>query len=165
MASDPAIAERPRLRLTRVFNAPRALIWAAWTKPEMLVRWLGPVEFPSISATCDLRVGGKWSATLQSSGGEQLLRQHGTYLEVIPEERLVFTFKWEGDHEDGTPVDTQVTIALSDAPGGRTQMEFIHAELKSPQSMAGHRHGWTSSFGRLDRWIAQGVDEIARQDP
>lgn len=161
MPSDAACEDRPTLHLTRFFNAPRAVLWAVWTKPEMLVRWLGPVEFPSISATSDLRVGGQWSATLQAASGDKLLRQYGTYLDVVPEERLVFTFKWEGDHEDGTPVDTQVTVELSDAPGGRTRMDFTHAQLKSLQSMAGHRHGWTSSFGRLDHWLANELDEAA----
>ena len=153
MPIEAASIERPTLRIQRVFDAPRALLWAAWTKPEMLVRWLGPVDWPAISATCDLRVGGRWSATLRSGSGEQL-RQHGIYLEIVPEERLVFTFKWEGDHEDGPPVDTQVTVALSDSADGGTQLDFTHAELKSPQSLAGHRQGWTSSFARLDAWLA-----------
>jgi len=155
MANEATQGDRPTLHLVRYLNAPRALVWAAWTKPEMLVRWLGPVEFPSISAKSDLRVGGAWSATLQAADGNQLLRQHGMYLEVEWEQRLVFSFKWEGDHEDGTPVDTEVTVELSDAPDGRTRMEFTHAHLKSLKSKSGHRHGWMSSFGRLDDWLVE----------
>ncbi|WP_156681037.1 SRPBCC family protein [Sphingomonas profundi] len=154
MATDPIVDDRPTLHIRRLFDAPRALLWAAWTRPEMIVRWLGPVEWPAVSATSDLRVGGRWSATLESADGSRSLRQHGVYLEIVPEERLIFTFRWEGDHEDGAPVDTQVTVALDDAPGGRTRLDFTHAELKSAQSLAGHRHGWESSFGRLDAWLA-----------
>lgn len=142
--------ERPTLRMQRSFNAPRSLLWAIWTKPEMLVRWFGPAHCPAISAESDLRVGGSWSATLQWTIDGEQLRSHGVYLEIVPERRLVFTFRWEGDHEDGPPVDTCVTVMLSDETGGLTQLELTHAELKSPKSLAGHREGWMSSFDRLD---------------
>jgi uncharacterized protein YndB with AHSA1/START domain len=140
------------LLVDRIFAAPRALVWSAWTKPEMLVRWLGPMEWPSISATQDLTVGGRWSATLQNAEGSTL-EQTGEYREIVPFKRLVFTFKWVGDHEDGEPVDTLVTVDLWDTPSGHTQMRFEHQFLKSEASLAGHRHGWMDSFNRLDRWL------------
>lgn len=146
------------LDIDRVFDAPRALVWAAWTSAEMLVRWLGPDEWPAISASQDFVVGGRWSAVLQDRSG-RMLEQAGEYREIVPLERLVFTFKWIGDHEDGEPADTLVTLMLSDAPGGRTRMRFSHAFLKSGASVEGHRHGWSSSFDRLDDWIASGARE------
>jgi uncharacterized protein YndB with AHSA1/START domain len=154
MTSDPAAVDRPTLHLQRVFNAPRALLWAAWTKPEMIVRWMGPVTWPAISHTSDFKVGGRWSATLESTAGEGSYHQFGTYLEIVPEERLVFTFKWADGHEDGTPVDTLVTVTFNDSPGGRTLLDFTHAELKSPLSAERHEYGWASTFDRLDQWIA-----------
>ncbi len=152
--SDPHLLE-----VDRVFDAGRALVWAAWTTPEMFVRWLGPIDFPAVSASQDLVVGGRWSAMLQNASGD-ILEQRGEYREIVPLERLVFTFKWVGDHEDGAPVDTLVTVMLSDAPGGRTRMLFRHAFLKSSASLDGHRHGWASSFGRLDEWL---VSTIAKE--
>lgn len=125
----------------------------------MIVRWLGPVTWPAISYTSDFKVGGRWSATLQSAAGEGVYHQFGVYLEILPEERLVFTFKWADGHEDGTPVDTEVTVILSDAPGGGTLLDFTHAELKSSLSAERHAYGWTSSFDRLDAWIAQTVSK------
>jgi uncharacterized protein YndB with AHSA1/START domain len=154
MTTDPAVIERPTLRMQRVFNAPRALLWSAWTKPEMIVRWLGPVTWPAISHTSDFRVGGRWSATLESTTGEGTYQQFGVYMEIVPEERLVFSFKWADGHEDGTPVDTLVTVVLSDDASGGTQLDFTHAELKSPLSAERHHYGWTSTFDRLDQWIA-----------
>lgn len=154
MARDPVSVDRPILHIQRVFDAPRTLLWSAWTKPEMIVRWLGPVTWPAISHTSDFRIGGRWSATLQSTTGQGTYEQSGVYLEIVPEERLVFTFKWADGHEDGTPVDTQVTVVLSDRPGGRTLLEFTHAELKSALSAERHRYGWTSTFDRLDQWLA-----------
>ena len=162
MSRDPASIERPTLYMQRVFDAPRALLWSAWTKPEMIVRWLGPVTWPAINYTSDFKVGGSWSATLESRAGEGTYRQYGIYLEIVPEERLVFTFRWAEGHEDGTPVDTQVTVVLSDSVDGGTRLDFTHAELKSALSAERHRYGWVSTFDRLDQWIAHRTQPSAR---
>ena len=150
------LATRPTLHMQRVFDAPRALVWRAWTNPEVMVLWLGPVEWPAISASQDLRVGGAWRACLRSPQTGQELWQGGVYREIVPEERLVFTFKWDESHEDGPPVDTLVTVEFSDAPGGGTLMDFTHEGLKSEQSLVGHRYGWTSTFERLEAFLAAG---------
>ena len=106
------------LDIDRVFDAPRALVWAAWTNAEMLVRWLGPDDWPAISVSQDFVVGGRWSAVLQDRSG-RTLEQAGEYREIVPLERLVFTFRWIGDHEDGHPADTL-------RPGHRSPAEFHH---------------------------------------
>ncbi|MDQ3125402.1 MAG: SRPBCC domain-containing protein, partial [Pseudomonadota bacterium] len=91
---------------------------------------------------------------LRSPDTGQDLWQGGVYREIVPNERLVFTFKWDESHEDGPPADTLVTIELSDAPGGGTLMDFTHEGLKSEQSLTGHKHGWTSTFERLEAFLA-----------
>jgi uncharacterized protein YndB with AHSA1/START domain len=149
MSHVEAIAARPSLHLQRVFDAPRALVWKAWTTPETVVLWLGPVEWPAVSVSQDLRVGGEWRACLRSPETGQDLWQGGVYREIVPPERLVFTFKWDESHEDGPPVDTLVTVEFAELPDGRTRMDFTHEGLKSEQSLVGHRHGWTSTFERL----------------
>jgi uncharacterized protein YndB with AHSA1/START domain len=144
------------LELTRIFDAPRELLWLAWSRPDMRVAWLGPVEWPAVSCENDLRVGGAWRTCLRSATSDDALWQGGVYREVIEPERMVFTFKWDSsDHEDGPPVDTLVTIDFTALPDGRTRMDFRHEGLKSEESLAGHRHGWTSTFDRLDQWIEQ----------
>lgn len=151
-----SIATRPTLQMQRHFDAPRPLVWRAWTTPEVMVLWLGPVEWPAVSATQDLRVGGEWRACLRSPETGQDLWQGGVYREIVPNERLVFTFKWDESHEDGPPVDTLVTVQLSDAADGGTLMDFTHEGLKSEQSLTGHKHGWTSTFERLEAFLAAG---------
>lgn len=153
-----AIAVRPSLHLQRVFDAPRALVWKAWTTPETVVLWLGPVEWPAVSVSQDLRVGGEWRACLRSPETGEDLWQGGIYREIVPPERLVFTFKWDDSHEDGPPVDTLVTVEFAELPDGRTRMDFTHEGLKSEQSLAGHRHGWTSTFERLEAFLADDGD-------
>lgn len=153
------IAARPALSLRRVFDAPRPLVWRAWSRPEILVLWMGPVEWPAFSVTNDFRVGGAWRIGLRSPETGEELWQGGVYREIIEPERLAFTFKWEGDnHEDGPAVDTLVTVELAETADGRTEMNFTHEGLKNERSLAGHRHGWTSTADRLEAWLAANPD-------
>ncbi|AGH47922.1 activator of Hsp90 ATPase 1 family protein [Sphingomonas sp. MM-1] len=143
-----------RLCITRIFDAPRELVWRAWTRPEMLIAWYGPPDWPAVHIEQDLSPGGRWRACLRSPADGRVLWQGGRYCEVVPPEKLVFTFKWESDdHEDGAPVDTLVTVLLRELPGGRTRMDFLQTGLKSETSVGGHRHGWTTSFDRLEHWL------------
>jgi uncharacterized protein YndB with AHSA1/START domain len=154
-SAETTTGARPTLRMQRIFDAPRALVWKAWTTPETMVLWLGPVEWPAVHVSQDLRVGGEWRACLRSPDTGQDLWQGGAYLEIAPPERLVFTFKWDESHEDGPPVDTVVSVGLHETDDGRTRMEFTHEGLKSEQSLTGHTHGWTSTLDRLEAFLRQ----------
>lgn len=158
MTLDDDLDTRPTLQMRRTFDAPRTLVWRAWSRPEILVLWMGPVEWPAVSATADFRVGGAWRICLRSPETGQDLWQGGTYREIVEPERLVFSFRWDESHEDGPPVDTLVTVVLSETDDGRTVMDFTHAGLKSEQSLTGHRHGWTSTAERLEAWLAAHPD-------
>lgn len=141
------------LHMERVFDAPRDLVWRAWTRPEVVVLWLGPVEWPAVKVEQDLRVGGLWRAGLKSAEGDEVLWQGGMYREVDPPRRLVFTFRWDESHEDGPPADTLVTVQFDETNDGKTRMRFTHQGLKSERSLTGHEYGWTSTFGRFDAWL------------
>lgn len=147
-----------RLDLTRTFDAPRILVWRAWTLPEMRIHWMGPVEWPMVSGTNDLRVGGEWRACLRSVETGEDLWQGGHYREIVEPERLVFTFKWDESHEDGPPADTLVTIELHETADGRTRMDFTHEGLKSDRSLTGHEYGWNSTLDRLETWLTAPTD-------
>jgi uncharacterized protein YndB with AHSA1/START domain len=148
------LAVRPTLNMQRTFDAPRALVWNAWSQPEVLVLWMGPVEWPAVKVANDFRVGGAWRICLRSPETGEDLWQGGVYREIVEPARLVFTFKWDESHEDGPPADTLVTVVLTELDGGRTRMDFTHAGLKSEQSLTGHRHGWNSTIDRLEAWLA-----------
>lgn len=147
-----------RLDLTRTFEAPRPLVWAAWTRPEMRVHWMGPAEWPMVKGTNDLRIGGEWRACLRSVETGEDLWQGGHYREIDEPWRLVFTFRWDESHEDGPPADTLVTVELHETTEGRTRMDFTHEGLKSERSLTGHTHGWTSTMDRLEAWLAANPD-------
>jgi len=151
-------AARPTLRMQRTLDAPRDLVWHAWSNPEVLVLWMGPVEWPAVRASCDFRVGGAWRICLRSPTTGDELWQGGIYREIEAPARLVFTFRWDESHEDGPPVDTLVTVDLTETADGKTIMDFTHEGLKSEQSLTGHRHGWTSTADRLEAWLANNRD-------
>lgn len=142
------------LELVREFAVARERVWLAWTRPEAIVKWLGPPDWPAVEVTADVRSGGAWRACLRSTTGDQLLWQSGRYLVVQPPGRLEFTFAWEGsNHEDGPGVETHVTVILEATAAGGTRMQFSQVGLASQQSAAGHTLGWEGTFERLDLFL------------
>lgn len=141
-----ALAE-PELVIMRVFNAPREVVWRAWTDPKHAVRWWGPKEYPATDLEMDLRPGGIWRGRLRSPTDGSELSHKGVFREVTPPERLVFTFSWDEDGERG--LETLVTITFADQ-GDKTLMEFRQIPFQSVEERDGHRYGWGSAFERLD---------------
>jgi uncharacterized protein YndB with AHSA1/START domain len=91
------------LHITRVFDAPRELVWKVWTEPEHAKHWAGPRQFMATHFENDRRPGGKWRLCLHSDGfdtGDGVLRkldlcQGGENREIVEPERLVYTFQWD----------------------------------------------------------------------
>ena len=149
-SGDAALADR-ELVITRVFDAPRELVFRMWTDPEHLAHWWGPRDYPAGKVEMDPRPGGRWRHCLISSAGDMSLWHHGTYREIAPPERIVFTFQWEEEGERG--IETVVTITFAEE-GGKTRMTFRQAPFQSDVERDGHGMGWTSSFDRLDEALA-----------
>jgi uncharacterized protein YndB with AHSA1/START domain len=139
------------LTIVRVFDAPRELVFKAWTDPKHAMRWWGPRDYPAVSIDMDVRPGGVWRNCLRAADGSRELWVGGTFREVAPPERLVFTFAWEEEGERG--LQTLVTIAFADE-GGKTRMTFRQTPFESLGERDGHQGGWTSSFDRLEEHLA-----------
>jgi len=92
---------KPELVIERVFDAPRQLVWQAWTDPQQMLKWGGPRSHPIVHGEGEFKVGGKWRACLRSVETGEDLWQGGEYREIKPPEKLVHTFHWEDD--DGKP--------------------------------------------------------------
>src|SRR6185437_12224157 len=90
----PADTQQRELVITRTFDAPRELVFQMWTDPKHLAKWWGPRDYPVGPFNMDVRPGGKWRNCLISSAGDMSLWHSGTFREVAPPERLVFTFRW-----------------------------------------------------------------------
>jgi uncharacterized protein YndB with AHSA1/START domain len=144
----PILAPTERaLKLSRVFDAPRELVWAAWTDQTHARHWWGPRHHPSTHVEIDARVGGKWRIRLTGVADGRELWHGGVFREVVKNERLVFTFKWDEDGERGE--ENLVTITFADE-GGKTRMTFRQEPFVSADEREGHGEGWSSAFDRLD---------------
>jgi len=140
------------LTITRLFDAPPTLVFQAFVEPRHLLQWMGPHARPVIESETDPRPGGKWRARLAAPPGGNELRQHGVYREVVPGERLVYTFAWEDEGEVGP--ETLITVTFADR-GGRTLMTFHQAPFATASSLEGHRGGWGETFDRLVAHLAR----------
>jgi uncharacterized protein YndB with AHSA1/START domain len=151
-AADNETPERADLELhfTRVFNAPRPIVFRAWTDPEQAVHWYGPKDFTVDIIEMDVRVGGAWRKRMRSPEGIDYWR-HGIYREVVEPERLVFTYVSDDPH-GLTGHETLVTIDFLDR-GGKTLMVFKQAVFESVATRDSHRGGWGSSMDRLAVWV------------
>lgn len=135
------------LTITRLFHAPRELVWRTWTDPKHAINWWGPRDYPARAIEMDVRVGGRWRHCLRSTETGADLWHGGVFREVVKNERLVFTFKWDEDGERGE--ESLVTITFADE-GGKTRMTFRQEPFVSADEREGHGEGWSSAFDRLD---------------
>jgi uncharacterized protein YndB with AHSA1/START domain len=111
-----------QILITREFNAPRRLVWTAYTTPELVKRWWSGQKGTVTSADIDLRVGGKWRYVMVADGGFEVAFR-GEFREIVPDERLVNTEIFEGipDADDHAGL---VTITFTEKDG-RTFMDML----------------------------------------
>ena len=139
------------LTLTRVFDAPRRLVYAMWSDPDHLRRWCLPAGFSAPDNAVDFRVGGEWRETLRGPDGTTY-RSLSVFKEIIAGERIVFTQTWLDD--DGTPGrETMVTVTLTDAGDGRTELTFRQTGFATTASRDSHAHGWAETLDRLAAYL------------
>jgi uncharacterized protein YndB with AHSA1/START domain len=135
-----------KIVITRIFDAPRKLVYETWTKPEHLKKWSAPHGFTIPVSEGDLRVGGTWRACMIAPDGNKLWLS-GVYREVVENELLVFTHAWENENGEPGP-ETLVTVRFADH-GRKTQLTFEQSGFASTESRDGHEGGWSQFFERL----------------
>ena len=139
--------------ITRVFDAPREVVWREWTEPERFSDWFGgaDAEVPIESVSMDVRVGGAWRLTMFFGPQRVESNWHGEYQELAPPERLVMTLT---DQPPGGDRYAQITVELSDLGDGRTEMFFEQRDDMAPQQHEAARNGWGSFFDRVAERLA-----------
>ena len=155
------------LVITRVFDAPRELVWKAWTEPEHMMRWWGPRAFTCPHCEIDFRVGGKILASMQSPEFNEgrPIWSTGVYREIVPLERIVMTDSFADDKGnvvpathygmgEDIPLEMLVTVTLEDL-GGKTRMTMRHEGLPAGEMKDGANQGWNESFDKLAEYLAQ----------
>ena len=144
------------LTITRTFDAPRQLVWKAWTDPELYKKWWGPTHFTCPVAQLDLRVGGKYLSCMRSPDGQDFWTT-GFYREITPYDRLVYTDSFADEHGNivpashygmpDMPLETLVTVTLVEQDG-KTVMTMQH-NLPAGEHSSNANEGWNQSFDKL----------------
>lgn len=144
--------------ITRVFNAPRRLVWDAWTKPEYVARWFGAAGWTVPVCEIDLRPGGTYRYVMRSSDGQEVTLR-GVYRDVVPPERLVTTEVFEGFSEVGyRPEDQTVSTAVLTERDGKTTwtatIVYPSKAIRDGALATPMEEGMNDSFDRMDAVLA-----------
>jgi len=135
------------LKLVRTLDAPRSLLWECWTRPEHIKHFFVPRPHQVKDCEISLRVGGRFNTVFHVDGTE--MKNEGVYLEIIPEEKLVFTDTYsEGWKPSENPFMTAI-ILFEDAPEGGTRYTAV-ARHRTPKARQSHEDmGFFSGWGTV----------------
>ena len=148
MAMKPP-SDEPTLRLERTFAAPRERVFRAWTDAAELSRWFAPTdEHTTKVIALDVRVGGRYRVKMHSPGGK-VYTVVGTFREVRPPEKLVFTWAWEGKDMG----ETLVTLEFHDRKGS-TDLVLTHELFPTQELRDEYNKGWDGCLSRLAKLVA-----------
>jgi uncharacterized protein YndB with AHSA1/START domain len=141
--------------ITREFNAPRELVYRAFTDPDLYIQWLGPRGYKMVLETFEPKSGGKYRYIHKDPQGNEY-RFHGVFHEISPE-RLIQTFEFEGLPERGhVSLDS---MTLEELPGGRTrstiQSVFRSVADRDGMVQSGMERGLNEGYERLDELLAR----------
>ena len=155
--------------ITRVFDAPRELVWKAWTDRERLMQWFGPKGFALKVATLDFRPGGTFHYSMRSPDGKEMWGKF-VYREIVAPERIVLVNSFSDEKGNltrhpfspGWPLEMLSTTTFTEQAGKTTltlrwaPVNATEAERKTfDSSHDGMRQGWTGTFEQLDEYLAK----------
>jgi uncharacterized protein YndB with AHSA1/START domain len=146
---EAATEDRTSLEIRRNFAQPVAAVYAAWSDPEQISRWMGPSDaFGPTEVTIDVRVGGRYRFVMHAPDGE-LHRVGGVFREVEPNRKLVYTWAWESTPER----ESLVTVEFRPAGEG-TELRVTHQRFADADARDRHQQGWIGCLGRLERYLS-----------
>ena len=138
-----------QILITREFDAPRHLVYRAWTTPELVRRWWSGRRREMTVAEIDLRVGGRWRYVMAAEGGGEVA-VHGEYREIVPNERIVSTEVYEGMPE----AEALNTVTFAEADGRTTLtmlVEHASKEARDAHIASGMEAGMREAMDLLER--------------
>ena len=144
MSTDTAI--KPSLTIKRRFKASPAKVFAAWTDPQKMMRWMGPPSIIRCEVENDLRVGGKYHIKMVVPDDEH--DAHGVYREIVPNEKVVFTWAWK------TTLERESLVTVTIKPDGDgCLMTLHHEQFFDEEARDNHNKGWTAIMDRLAQFV------------
>ena len=141
------VTTKPSLTIKRRFKAPPKKVYAAWTDPEKIAGWMGPAGRTRVEATNDLRVGGRYAIKMVMPNDEHDVS--GVYREIVPNEKLVFTWAWKSTPER----ESLVTVTFK-KDGDGTIMTLLHEQFFDAEARDRHNAGWLAIMDELEKFIA-----------
>jgi uncharacterized protein YndB with AHSA1/START domain len=141
-------ATKPSLTIKRRFKASPAKVFAAWTDPEKVKRWMGPGEVKALSVECEPRAGGRYHWVMQAPSGEEH-DVSGIYREFIPNEKLVFTWHWKA-----TPERESLVTVLLKPDGDGTLLTLTHEQFFDEDARDRHNSGWSAALDKMEKIFA-----------
>ena len=162
--SDSTTISDREIVITRVLNAPRELVFKAWTQPEHMMRWFAPKGCTTPFCTIDLRVGGFFHYCMRLPEGQEIWGI-GVYREIVEPERIVYTDRFADaagntvppahyGMSPGHPPETLVTVTFVDHDG-KTKLTLRHSIPKSVEEREGTQQGWIDMLDRLAEDLAK----------
>jgi uncharacterized protein YndB with AHSA1/START domain len=143
------------IAMTRVFDAPRGLVWDAWTKPELLKRWLGVRGGWSFAVReVDLRVGGTYRYVWRRDSDGTEMGMGGVYREIVRPERLVCTEKFDNPWYEGEALDTTVLVEQGDKTRVTTTVLYASKDVRDGVLKSPMESGVAESYDQLDDVLA-----------
>lgn len=150
-------APERELLMTRRFNAPRELVWKAWTDPEHVAKWWGPLGYSVPSCDTDLRVGGKFRLKMRSPDGS-IYPACGTYREIVPPERIVIEGMAEDSHPCGGGLPPRAAIIITFSERDGITLLSMLTRFESPDRLRaandnGFSASWEMCLERLGKYV------------
>jgi len=139
------------LTLVRRIRARPEIVFEAVTTAEGIAQWWGPDAGPVLLSESDPRVGGRYRVRFRRQLGGTEHESSGEFLEIVPPERVVLSWRWKGGQED--PGESRVEIRLRAIPEG-TELTFTHALLHDEESRLSHEGGWSGALDKLEALFA-----------
>jgi len=137
--------------LERTVRARRERVFRAWTDPILMEKWFSPVSMKPVGIEAQAVVGGSYRIGMRDQDGT-IHYVRGKYIEILPPERLVFTWAWETEPPS---VDSLVTVEFFEQ-GDSTRILLKHEQLTTLQSQESHRRGWEGCLEHLELGIQSG---------
>lgn len=138
------MAKQTSVELTRILETPRERVFSLWTDPEELKKWFAPGEMTVPLAEVDLRPGGQYQIVMQNREGD-IYSPSGTYEEIVPNEKLVFSWQWAD-----SDVVTRVTVVLRSLAPHKSELTVIHEGFPQAEMRDKHSEGWSSCLMNLE---------------
>ncbi len=158
------VDEKDRMVITRIFDAPRALVWKAWTDPKYVMQWWGPRGFTAPVCKIDFRVGGKFLCCMKSPDGQEGWNG-GEYHEIVPHEKIVYSLYFadaQGNKLDPAELgieheaieDARDVVLFEDYGNGQTKLTLIGNERMEDAKNSGQLEGWNEILDKVGAVVA-----------